>query len=322
MREIKRLSDLSDEEKEVFKKLKSLATIHKQKTGYMPQHGLLLRLSVFRKDVSENQDTYDSFIKRYRKFGQSLTKERFVFTYGETEGLERWNHYCSKQAETNTFEYKQKVYGMTEEEFKEYNSSRAVTLENLINRHGKEKGTQIFESYREKQRTAGISLEYFQNKLGEKEGEDFFKELNKKKGTSLLKFHGKRKDLVSDSEEEFIKKVESLLTEEEKKCGERGHRIWRWSYDYINPLLSLCIEYNGIAFHMKPSLYKADHPYPLKSTSYKTASDIWAKDERKKQAFLKKYSIPEKGYIVVWSDEEDKGLKQVEEYINEARKNK
>jgi len=322
MREVKRISDLSDEEKVVYKRLRELALDYKKRNNYMPILNALFRIAVFRQDVSYSQESYDTYIKRYREFGQSLTKERFIFNYGEEEGIKRWERYCNKQAETNTFEYKQKVYGITEKEFKQYNSSRAVTLENLIARHGKEKGTQIFESYREKQRTAGISLEYFQNKLGEKEGEEFFKELNKKKGTALLKFHGKRKDLVSDSEEEFIKKVESLLTEEEKKCGERGHRIWRWSYDYINPLLSLCIEYNGIAFHMKPSLYKADHPYPLKSTSYKTASDIWAKDERKKQAFLKKYSIPEKGYIVVWSDEEDKGLKQVEEYINEARKNK
>lgn len=211
---------------------------------------------------------------------------------------------------------------MTEEEFKSYNASRAVTLENLINRHGKVVGEEIFNEYREKQRTAGISLEYFQNKLGKEEGEKFFKELNKKKGETIRNFHGKRGDLVSEAETNFINRVEDLLTEEEKKCGERGHRFYRYTYDYVNPSLSLCIEYNGTVFHMKPELYEANHPFPIKSGSYKTAFDIWAKDERKKQAFLKKYSIPEKGYIVVWSDEEDKGLKQVEEYINEARKNK
>lgn len=48
--------------------------------------------------------------------------------YGETKGLERWKLYCDRQAETNTFEYKNFRYGMTLDEFDEYNKSRTRAM--------------------------------------------------------------------------------------------------------------------------------------------------------------------------------------------------
>jgi hypothetical protein len=53
------------------------------------------------------------------------TLSNMILRYGEEEGLIRWESYCNRQAETNTFQYKNKVYGMSEEEFKQYNKSRA-----------------------------------------------------------------------------------------------------------------------------------------------------------------------------------------------------
>lgn len=97
------------------------------------------------------------------------TKENFIKSYGEEEGTRRWNQYCQKQAKTNTLEYKKEKYGWTEEQFKEYNKSRAVTLENLIERYGKEEGTRKWNEYRERQRYT-CSLTYFIEKYGEEEG--------------------------------------------------------------------------------------------------------------------------------------------------------
>ena len=75
MREVKRISDHSDEEKEIYKKVKELALTHKKKTGYMPQYSLLLKISVFKKDVAESQESYDYFIKQYKTFGCGVTKK-------------------------------------------------------------------------------------------------------------------------------------------------------------------------------------------------------------------------------------------------------
>lgn len=66
--------------------------------------------------------------------GQSL--EKFIIRHGDVKGLLLWNEYRKIQAYTNSYEYKKEKYGMTIEEFTRYNKSRAVTLDNMINRHG------------------------------------------------------------------------------------------------------------------------------------------------------------------------------------------
>ena len=54
----------------------------------------------------------------------SCTRENMIRRYGEDEGTRRWDLYRHKQAVTNTFEYKQEVYGWTIDQFNEYNKSR------------------------------------------------------------------------------------------------------------------------------------------------------------------------------------------------------
>lgn len=85
-------------------------------------------------------------LMRYKSLNPTaVTKEKLILKYGEEDGLKRWDHYVERQRITNTKEYKMRVHGMTSEEVDAYNKSRAVTLENCIKRHGKEKGTEIFE---------------------------------------------------------------------------------------------------------------------------------------------------------------------------------
>jgi len=53
------------------------------------------------------------------------TLENMILRYGVDTGTQKWNEYISKQAETNTYEYKRKKYGWTKDEFNEYNKSRS-----------------------------------------------------------------------------------------------------------------------------------------------------------------------------------------------------
>ena len=99
-------------------------------------------------------------VKEY-KDQRVVTLKNMIQKYGKDIGSQKWQSYIKKQAETNTFEYKQKKYGWTKEQFDEYNQSRAVTLKNMIRRYGKEDGQRRWDEYCTQQKTAGISLEYF-----------------------------------------------------------------------------------------------------------------------------------------------------------------
>lgn len=84
-------------------------------------------------------DVYKASRSKY-----AITKDAMIAKYGEQGGTKKWNEYCKKQALTNTFEYKHQKYDWTKEQFDEYNKSRAVTKENLIRRHCKDKGMIIW----------------------------------------------------------------------------------------------------------------------------------------------------------------------------------
>ena len=83
---------------------------------------------------------------------QSVTKEKMIKKYGISEGTERWDSYCKKQADSNKFEYKHEKHGMTLEEYDEYNKSRAVTLNNMIKRYGVNEGLIHWNQYVESER--------------------------------------------------------------------------------------------------------------------------------------------------------------------------
>ena len=113
----------------------------------------------------------------------AMTKEKMIDKYGEEEGNKKWEKYCKRQSETNTFEYKQKIYGWTEEEFKKYNKSRAVTLKNLIKKYGEEEGNKRWNDYIEQQKLTK-SLEYMVEKFGIEKA----RQINKSKALTLENF--------------------------------------------------------------------------------------------------------------------------------------
>jgi hypothetical protein len=50
----------------------------------------------------------------------AITQENLIKKHGESKGIEKWLNYCSKQSETNTFQYKKEKYGWSKEKFDEY----------------------------------------------------------------------------------------------------------------------------------------------------------------------------------------------------------
>ena len=108
----------------------------------------------------------------WRKNKYGITEENCIKKHGILKGKEMWINYCFKQAETNTFEYKSKNYGWNIDDFEKYNKSRAVTLINLIKKHG-EDGISIWNKYCEKQRYT-TTLNYFIEKHGLENGTEIY----------------------------------------------------------------------------------------------------------------------------------------------------
>lgn len=112
-----------------------------------------------------------------------VTREKLIEKYGSSEGIIRWDQYRSKQAESNSFEYKKEKHGWTKEQFDEFNSSRASTLLKMIERHGEDQGTVKWMSYCERQAYTN-SKQYFIDRYGIDDGTRKFLKLNKEKGNS------------------------------------------------------------------------------------------------------------------------------------------
>jgi len=256
-----------------------------------------------------------------------VTLDLMISRYGTEEGNRRWEVYVNRQSETNTFEYKQKKYGWNKEQFNEYNNSRAVTESNLKNKHGNEKGTDVWNKYKTRQAYAGCTLEYFIEKLGEVDGKEFYLNLNKKKAHSLEKFIKKYGEV--EGEDRFIKMYSDrklpdftiskphtlflnlllpLIPEEwiyHEGIGGKEFHHWNpilkknYFYDFVitYPFKAL-IEFNGDFFHANPKMYDADDIVKIPK-NYKPAKDIWEYDKHKTDLLINK------GYKckIVWEGE-------------------
>lgn len=226
---------------------------------------------------------------------KAITLKKMIEMYGDEEGQVRWKSYCDKQAVSNTFEYKQEKHGMTKEEFDEYNKSRSVTLDNLTNRHGKEKGTQVYNAYVEKQRVAGITREYFVETYGEKDGMEKYVNMLIAKSTTggFIKASKRSNDFL----DKFENDINCQTSNREFPLYDYDSDV-AFVYDFVDHDLKLCIEFNGVYWHMKPSMYES---YDVNSTKSMKASQIWERDATKKVAFLKQH--PDYQYVTVWEDD-------------------
>lgn len=252
---------------------------------------------------------------------------QFLLRYGKHEGLQRWNSYIEKQRNTNTFEYKQQKYGMTIEEFNEYNKSRAVTLKNCVKRHGVDKGTEIYQNYIKKQRKNGCQLEYFIEKYGKDDGLMRYNQVCSHKALTLENFqrkygreegYEKYQNYVNGKSAGWVSFVSQRLfwklpMHENVYFHEYNHEFGLmdiknktyYKYDYVDTINKKCIEFNGDFWHLNPKIYdKTD-----RNAVDMVAEDVWERDARKIEL------ISSLGYdvMVVWeSDFYDDSRKVIE----------
>lgn len=154
----------------------------------------------------QKEDLYCADILKLRR----VTLENMINRWGELDGKRKWEEYRMKQSHSNTFEYKHEKFGWSKEDFDNYNNSRAVTLNNMILRHGEKEGKQKWQNYCKLQETVGCKLEYFIEKYGKIEGEKKFNEINRSKSLKVenfIKKYGQEQGV--QRWESYIKKVQT-----------------------------------------------------------------------------------------------------------------
>lgn len=211
-----------------------------------------------------------------------VTREKLIEKYGSSEGIIRWDQYRSKQAESNSFEYKREKYGWTRDQFDEFNASRSQTLEKMIARHGEEQGIINWTAYCEKQAYTNTQ-EYFIKKYGDDIGKAKYLDINKRKGDSnnpievakkmnisvdeavdviisRIKYTGKT--WGSNLEKEFTEMLEHELGPLENSTFSKPYGKWSHtlgSYVIFDIKHKDCvIEFNGDYWHANPKIYKDD----------------------------------------------------------------
>ena len=254
----------------------------------------------------------------------SWTKKACISMYGREDGEKRWKAYCDKQAKTNTFEYKKTKYGMTEDEYREFNLSRACTKENFVKRHGEVIGIKKWEAYCLLQAHAGTSVEYFKEKYGDKHGQEVYDDICRRKSNTLETFierYGKTEGLkrhqsYMDNKVAFHSEMSQKLFREISAISDclsgvyyathqKEYSVYDATcskihfYDYVDTGRGRCIEFHGDCFHGNPGMYKStDTPNPFVRNL--TVKEMWELDEIKKDCIIR-----ERGYrfLAVWESD-------------------
>jgi hypothetical protein len=261
----------------------------------------------------------------------AMTLNHMIEKYGEVEGKRIWKEYCEKQALTNTFEYKKEHYGWTKDQFVEYNKSRAVTLKNLIKRHGEVEGKRIWKEYCEKQMTTK-SWDY----MVEKYGEEKAREINKRKVVckdNFIRKYGEveglnkwfewldGRKLYSDISQRCFKELDEhfskYTTQYQIKNGEKYVSTSKMNclLDYYIQELNVCIEFNGGCFHGDSRLFE-DHEYCNPYDKSKTAKEIRESDNERYEILFKEYGI--KTYVI-WELDYKNGM-DLKKFANDILK--
>lgn len=247
--------------------------------------------------------------------------ESFIKKYGEEEGQKRWDIYLEKQRITNTYEYKHEKYGMTEEEFDNYNKSRSCTLDNFIKRYGEKEGLEKWNKYREKEAYSN-TREYFITTYGEEEG------LKKWNNFNNARYINKSYSIIS---QELFK---SLITDDIFKDHDIYFAEYNYEYevytknnhlyylDFYDKTLNICIEFNGIKFHPKPGVYKETDIFDgLYEQNGRIVGDIWESEKQRENDIKDTIGVK---IITVWEDDykhnkrkvRNSILSEIKKYIN------
>lgn len=198
----------------------------------------------------------------------SNTKESIINKYGTGVGEEKWAQYQQQQALTNTFEYKAEKYNLSENEFDQYNKSRAATLQNFICRYGEDIGLHKWDDYCERQRYT-TTIEYFIEKSGNELG--------------VLQYQnfciGRNMGSKLQSKIELAAFNELMLLLEDLQLSIRLPNPHIGPYDYGNLITKKLVEFYGTYWHADPRFFKNDHMFTQKN---QTADQIHSRDQAKR----------------------------------------
>lgn len=251
------------------------------------------------------------------------SESRFIERYGAELGKRKYAEYREFQSRKNTREYKKEKYGWSDDDFNEFNKSRAVTIENLIRRHGEEKGNIIWKQYCERQAYAGNSLEYFIEKYGEEEGQRRYVELNDKKRHNIenyTRLYGddaeiKLEEYFSNTFQnryftsaphiEFLNLLHNRLSatwkyhdaihdKEFVVYDAENKKVFMYDFVITNPFKA-CIEFNGDYYHCNPKIYSENFIIRTGATS----KEVWDSDAMKLNA------IQSRGFktLIIWESD-------------------
>ena len=258
----------------------------------------------------------------------AVTLENMIVKYGEEVGAANWQKYKEKQAYSNSYEFKKNKYGWTEEQYEEFNKSRAVTLENMIAKYGEPSGTAKWQEYCNQQAYTN-TLNYFISKYGDKEGHRKYNSVCAAKAhtvDNIMRVHScSRADAVqmlqdrrsasisSLLEEEFVSQLEQVMNLQlSYTCKTKQYCVYDqrpYFYDIVHN--NRAIEFNGDYWHCNPAIYSANYYHSIYSM---LASEVWARDAVKINALKTNRNIDT---LVVW---ESDYLNRTNEIIEECVK--
>ena len=229
------------------------------------------------------------------KSQSKVTLENMIRVHGEIEGPKIFDNYRQKQAFSNSFEYKQLHHGWTKEKYDQYNSSRANTKINNIQRYGKELGEKKWEIYCNVQRYAGVAYDYFVSTYGDIEGPERYETMLDKK--THCNFPGYSKisaELFSQIDTDGNCYYAPKTPEYKFKTA----AITRRSYfvDFYNPVQRKGIEFYGDYWHTNPEKYQID----FKNRSGRTAEEQWAFDKNRINSIEQEFNVK---ILVIWEND-------------------
>lgn len=261
----------------------------------------------------------------------AVTLENLQKKYGEIDGQTKWDEYKSKQAYTNSFEHKKEKFGWTKDQFDSYNSSRSITLENMIKRHGEELGIIKWAEYCDRQKFTK-SKNYLIEKYGLEEGTKKYLDINRKKiephdpkllseklsislddAVSLI-CNRRTYKYTSLLEQEFINLLGQQIGPIEHSSLKRPFGKWCHSLNryviYDIKHYDCIIEFNGDYWHANPLYY-----HETDCIRGVPAKDIWEFDRQKIQL------ATDTGFrvMVIWENEflndKNKTIEKVKKWI-------
>lgn len=285
------------------------------------------------KDTKEYLEKYPNSITRKGK-STGHTLQLYIERYGEIEGQQRWDNYCKFQSHKNTFEYKQKKYGWTREQFDEYNSKRFNTRKNFIRRHGDIEGIKKWDEYCKLQSYVGVKLEYFIEKYGLNQGTEIYNQMIRNKSNSrsnLIRKYGevlgilKYEDIqckrnftnttYSKISQELFNSIDSYIGSDETFYKEKNYEYYIYLstldktiyIDYFNLTKNKAIEFYGDYWHASNILYEENDIVKLPNNIRKTAKEIRENDLLRLKCLKEQHNIDT---LVVWEYEykKDKSL--------------